>query len=422
MCVSIQSLDTWRCTLEPFASITVPVLIIYRRHTKSCRHHACHRNACIVRERRIDGKPMKCNCRCPLWVDGFCEGIEIRKSLRENNSDAARSALERLRKDIRRLRERAEDKPTTIEYATERYLADARERNLHESTLYKYKSFFAQLKSFAEKKSLRDVKQFTLEVLRDFREEWKDGPRSQLKKIERLRAWLAFCVDSKWIEENHARKLHEPHIVDRPTLPFSREEMLKILTAFQAYGKSAGLANAQRLKAFVLLLRYSGMRIGDCVKFSADYLSGNRLFLCTQKTSVPVRCVLPDFVVRELEAAPKSSERYLFWTGKSKLHSAIGKWQRRLQRLFELASVEDGHAHRFRDTFSTALLQAGVPLDRVSVLLGHRKVSVTEKHYAAWVRERQEQLELDLQRAWSEDPIAVLQGTPEVHEEFERPN
>ena len=33
--------------------------------------------------------------------------------------------------------------------------------------------------------------------------------------------------------------------------------MLKILAAFEAYGERAGLANAQRLKAFVLLLRYT---------------------------------------------------------------------------------------------------------------------------------------------------------------------
>jgi integrase/recombinase XerD len=400
----------------------VPVLIIYRRHTKSCGHRVCHRNVCIVRERRVDGKPVKCNCRCPLWADGFHEGIEIRQSLRESNRGAARSALHRLTTDIRRMREQLQEKPTTIERATERYLADALDRNLHESTLYKYRSLFKQLKAFAETKGLLYVKQLNLELLRDFRQEWKDGPRSRLKKVERLRAWRAFCVDSKWTEENYARKLHEPHIVDRPTLPFTREEMLKILTAFEAYGKSAGLANAQRLKAFVLLRRYSGMRIGDGVKLSAEQLSGNRLFLYTQKTGVAVRCILPDFVVREPDRAPRSSERYFFWTGKSKLHSAIGKWQRRLQRLFKLAGVEGGHAHRFRDTFSTALLQAGVPLDRVSVLLGHRKVSVTEKHYAAWVRERQEQLETDLKRVWSEDPIAALEGTPEVHEESDRFN
>lgn len=345
---------------------------------------------------RADGKPARCNCRCTVWVQG---GGEIRKSLHENTWDAAEVALEQLRKNYGRLPDQVETEPTTIDHATDSYLVDARQRNLHESTIYKYSLLFSQLKVFAEKKGIRYVKQLNLEMLRGFREGWNDGPRSRLKKLERLRAWLKFCVDSKWAEENYARHLKVPKVGDRPTLPFSREEMLKILAAFDPYGKSAGLANAQRLKAFVLLLRYSGMRIGDCVKCSIDRIDGNRLFLYTQKTGTPVRSVLPDFVLRELEAAPKSSEGYFFWTGKSKLHSAIGKWQRRLQRLFELAGVQGGHAHRFRDTFSIALLQAGVPLDRVSVLLGHRNVRITEKHYSAWVRERQEQLESDLQRA-----------------------
>jgi integrase/recombinase XerD len=211
-------------------------------------------------------------------------------------------------------------------------------------------------------------------------------------------------------------------IADRPTLPFSREEMLKMMAAFEQYGQSAGVPNAQRLKAFVLLLRFSGMRIGDCVKCSSQQIDGNLLFLYTQKTGTPVRCVLPDFVVKELAIAPKSSEGHFFWTGKSNLHSAIGKWQRRLQRLFEIAGIQGGHAHRFRDTFSVSLLQAGVPLDRVSVLLGHRNVKVTEKHYSAWVRERQEQLESDMKKAWNEDPLALLEGTNQVHGNVKRPN
>jgi hypothetical protein len=43
------------------------------------------------------------------------------------------------------------------------------------------------------------------------------------------------------------------------------------------------------------------------------------------------------------------------------VRSAKGKWQRRLQRLFELAKAAAGHAHRFRDTFAVELLLAGVP-------------------------------------------------------------
>jgi site-specific recombinase XerD len=33
----------------------------------------------------------------------------------------------------------------------------------------------------------------------------------------------------------------------------------------------------------------------------------------------------------------------------------------------------------FRDSFATGLLQAGVPLERASILLGHQSVRITER-------------------------------------------
>ena len=44
-------------------------------------------------------------------------------------------------------------------------------------------------------------------------------------------------------------------------------------------------------------------------------------------------------------------------------------------------------------------------MERVSILLGHQSVRVTEKHYNPWVRSRQEQLEADVASAWKLDPI-----------------
>ncbi|MGA7922053.1 MAG: hypothetical protein WCA38_20510 [Candidatus Acidiferrales bacterium] len=41
-----------------------------------------------------------------------------------------------------------------------------------------------------------------------------------------------------------------------------------------------------------------------------------------------------------------------------------GDWRARLQRLFEIAGIPDGHAHRFRDTFAVDLLLASVPIER----------------------------------------------------------
>jgi integrase/recombinase XerD len=377
------------------------MLTIYRRHRKDCSH-------------RTEGRAYR-RCQCPIWVDGMLGGQEVRKSLAMRDWQKAQDHVREW--EARETEPRSASEPTTIQESKEKYLADANARCLNESTIYKYRLLFRQLEAFAEKRGLRYLQELDLETLDSFRAEWKDGPRSSLKKLERLRAFFRFCERRKWVDGNPAADLRAPKVQNRPTMPFTQPEMVKVLVAFDKYSKRAGVANAQRLRAFVLLLRYSGMRIGDAVACGVDRIDGDRLFLYTQKTGVPVHCVLPAFVIRELEAAPKSSEGYFFWTGKSKLHSAIGKWQRRLQNLFTLAEVKGGHAHRFRDTFAVELLLAGVPLERVSVLLSHQSIRITERHYSPWVRSRQDQLEQDLRRAWSEDPLALMQtkGTPRVH-------
>ena len=59
------------------------------------------------------------------------------------------------------------------------------------------------------------------------------------------------------------------------------------------------------------------------------------------------------------------------------------------------------HPHMFRDTFAVEMLLAGVPLEQVSVLLGHKSVKITEKHYAPWVKARQELLAANVRKAWT---------------------
>ena len=85
--------------------------------------------------------------------------------------------------------------------------------------------------------------------------------------------------------------------------------------------------------------------------------------------------------------------------------------------------LADARARNLREPtlYKYDLLQAGVPMDRVSMLLGHSSIRVTEKHYSPWVRARQEQLEADVRRTW-EPVFPGTKGTPEVHEKAERVN
>jgi integrase len=50
--------------------------------------------------------------------------------------------------------------------------------------------------------------------------------------------------------------------------------------------------------------------------------------------------------------------------------------------VFRLAGIPGDHAHGFRDTLAVELPQTGVPMDRVSVVLGHSSTKVSEKHYS----------------------------------------
>lgn len=179
--------------------------------------------------------------------------------------------------------------------------------------LKKYRVIFRQLQAFARGEGLRFIKQCELGTLRRFRESWSDCGISALKKLERLRAFMRFAHESDWIISDPTRSLRNPKITSAPTLPYTQDEMIRILTACtelaDSHGKVGG-ENGRRARALVLLLRYSGMRIGDTVTCAIDRLRGDRLFLYTQKTGVPANVKLPPIVVEALGTISTVSNHY----------------------------------------------------------------------------------------------------------------
>jgi integrase len=131
--------------------------------------------------------------------------------------------------------------------------------------------------------------------------------------------------------------------------------------------------------------------------------------------------------VQALKVIDPVSPQYFFWSGNGTIDTLTGNWRRSLRKVFSLAQIKGGHPHRFRDTFAVELLMAAVPLERVSILLGHSSLRITEKHYSPWIHARQEQLEADLERSWAKDPLVFAasvstKGTPEVHENIKAAN
>jgi integrase len=347
-------------------------------------------------------------------VDGSLGRKEIRKSLDLRDWQKAQDLVRGWEaKDSVAAQPEADAMPLTIEQACERFLGSKQADGLREASLYKYRLLCRELREFADVHGLSLLNEFDINWLDEYRASWRNKNISAKKKLERLRAFFRFAEQRELISDNPAASLRNPIITSPPTLPFEPEEMTPILAACDIYaGKypRAGEEYAKKLKALVLLLRYSGLRIRDAVTLRRADIKDGCLFLYTQKTNVPVRLPLPPSVIEALEAIHSACGQYFFWTGTSKAKSAVGDWQRSLKKLFQLAGVLNGHAHRFRDTFAVDLLVRNVSLEDVSILLGHESVKTTQRHYAPWVHARQARLEACVRRTWEEADEASAEG------------
>lgn len=352
------------------------VLRLIRRHLKTCRYSSS-------RYRR---------CACPIHVYGTLGGERIRQALDLTSWEAASELVTAwsasgqigvIRPDIPPLKE-----------AVDKFLADAKAQQLNWETLRKYETLLQRrFLPWCESKGYRLLKQVNAAALVEFRKTWEDSPRYAAKNIERLRSFFRFCQRLKWVSDNPALAVKPPTARPNPTLPFTNAEMKRILAACDKYP-----GNKDRIKAFVLVMRYAGLRIGDTIALKREHVDGNRIFLYQGKTDTAVYVPVPAFVGAALKKIEGDGDSF-FWTGNN-IRSAVANWSRYLASIFKIAKVKDAHSHRFRDTFSVSLLNAGVPIEDVSILLGHSSVAITNRYYAPFVKSRRDRLEQRVQAAW----------------------
>lgn len=356
------------------------MLNLYRRHQPPCRYAS----------RRYR------NCSCAIWVQGSLRGEYIRQALNLRSWSAATDLV----RDWEAAGEigvvKKPDIPTISE-AVGLFLSDLRAQKLSPETIRKYENLLnRRFLPWCESKGYKYLKQLGVEQMRQFRATWTDGANYATKNLERLRSFFRFCMQDDWIGKNPARAVKAPKVTDKPTLPFSRPEMKRILEACDRYP-----GNQDRLRAFVLVMRHSGLRIGDTIALDKERISNGKLLLYTAKTGTPVYVPLPPVVVKALAKLDTNGNGRFFSTGDAKPQTSRANWSRYLDTLFDLADIKGGHSHRFRDTFAVELLLAGTPLESVSILLGHASIKITEKHYKPWIRALQRKLEAHVRRAWS---------------------
>jgi integrase/recombinase XerD len=369
-------------------------LVLYRRHNQACG-----------KDRRFR------RCSCPIWVQGSLAGEMIRKALNLTSWDAAENLI---REWTHEGKVGAEGrKKITTKDAVTKFLADARARQLREGTVELYEqTLLNQFVVWCEKESVSDLRHVSVEKIREYRETWKCAAVTAARRVDRLRTFFGFCMDAGWIEKNPAKALKPPRAQSGPKMPFTEDELAAIYEACDVMVTRGtyGNENRARVKAFVYILRYTGLRISDAARLDESRVRDGRVFLRTEKTETLVWVPIPKFVIDALAEVPRVGP-YYFQTGNAKAKTVRGGWDRTLRTILTLAGVKHGSAHVFRHTLATDLLSKGVAVETVAAILGNSPAIIL-KHYAPWVKSRQEALENAVRMVWEEPKpkLKIIKG------------
>ena len=349
------------------------MLTILRRHLTTCKH--------LNKGRKYRA------CGCPLAVEGKLHGVNIRRALDLRNWEAAQKLV--------REWEGNGDKPVvTVSVAYERFLAQRKSKGMSADMLHKHEKLGIGLQAFLGDIPLRSM---TLDGLSEFRESWTIGPGTAKNQIARMRSFFRFCIDRQWIERNLAKLIEMPKVDDSEPKPYEPHELVRINEAIDQFPNKGiyGEMTRERLRAFVAVLRWTGMRIGDAVQLPENI--GANIKLRTTKNgkhvSVPTH--------PEIEGGVKKIKRgtqYLFWSGEGTVKSQVSCWERTFKKLSKIAEIHI-HAHRWRHTFIVNLLTKGVPVSEVAALAGNSP-RIIERHYNQWIQSRQDAIDKAFMGTW----------------------
>lgn len=231
------------------------------------------------------------------------------------------------------------------------------------------------------------------------------------KTVKNIRGVLSsayeYAIENSYIKDNPVLKSRMPsfaHSIKSDVPEYSAEQVRKLLL----FAKE----NDSHIYIFLLLALYTGLRKGELLALTWDDVdydkkllrvnksrTGSRKAITTQVTTPKTessnrKIPLNDTVLEALKAEKKRQEEYSAMLGngydKSSfiIRTVLGKpyvnlsaINRVVNRLTEKAGLPHCTIHGFRHSVASILDDNGVPIQDISVLLGHESVQTTERIY-----------------------------------------
>jgi site-specific recombinase XerD len=209
-------------------------------------------------------------------------------------------------------------------------------------------------------------------------------PKSISRKINSIKTFYRFLKTQNQVTEDPTSNISHPKYEVKPPRILSKVE-------YRALRDSC--REDLRISAIVELFLQTGIRIGELANLTMDDVKDSELHILPQEShaerSVPLNKAAKQSIDRYLEIRPKSENKTLFVT-KTGRPLLIRNIRTAIDRYFKAAGIDRAKVNDLRHTFIAHHLASGTPLTTISKLVGHKRLSTTEK-YLEFIKNRAEE-------------------------------
>lgn len=265
----------------------------------------------------------------------------------------------------------------------QQFIDDLKNKGRSESTIIAYGKDIEQLVEYLAKKNVfspTDVTSETLEAYKLFLEGSDYTPKSISRKINSIRTFFKSLLQDKVISENPSEKLTHPKFETHPPRVLSEME----------YRALRDISRSDiRLYSIVEILLQTGIRIGELTRLTLDDIRNTKdgkykyleiaSFASHTGRKVPLNNSALNAINEYLKMRPRTESKTLFVT-KTGNPLLVRNIRTSIDRAFERAGIEGAKVNDLRNTFIAHHLAHGVSMVTVSRLVGHKRLSTTEKY------------------------------------------
>src|SRR6266571_1233555 len=252
------------------------------------------------------------------------------------------------------------------------------------ATIVAYGKDIEQLISFLEDLQKHHVQEVTKEDIESFLAKMTDKgytPKSISRKINSTRTFYRFLKINEYVTDDPSL------LVAHPEYELAAPRMLK-QTEYRALRDAA--RNDLRMYAVIELLLQTGIRIGELADLRVSDVAEETIFIRSHEKHaerhVPLNRSAHEALARYLRARPSVEDDHVFIT-KSGKPFLVRNIRTAIERYFRIAGIENAKVNDLRHTFAAHHLKSGVSLILLSKILGHKRLSTTER-YLDFVQER----------------------------------